>query len=223
MEKRAERFQPRDMTRDDVEAVAELHRTCLPDSLLTQLGMGVLRCYCGQVIEESEGIGAVLEDRDSGRIVGLAFATLRAGYRRRMIKRHPLLFAWHILWGLVASSAIRRGLVRRVRTRRMFGETRNDGADPLLPPSAGLEALYYLVALHPDARGFGNAERLVRYIVKRMFDAGASRILAAVDFTNLPSQILHQRVGFKAKRVSPEKFALSMDREDSSSGTQACE
>ena len=218
MRKQLPELRPRAMTLDDVAEVAELHRLCFPESFLTQLGPSVLRCYCAQVVREPEGVASVLEDGDTGRIAGLAFATFRPGYRGRMVKRHPWLFFSRILWGLLTKREIRKGLRTRLRRDRMFGEQTDSGDESELPPVDGPEAWYFLVAVHPDYRRQGGARMLLKHMTDKLFSAGAIRIRTVVEAKNAPSLGLHRQAGFALKQTAFDQFTVWLDRSGHSAG-----
>ena len=87
MTKTPEHPLPRDLTLNDLDSVAELHRHCFSDSvsIFSLLGRNILKHFYAQLVEEPKSFAAVLEEPGSGRIVGVAFGTHKPGIQGRFL------------------------------------------------------------------------------------------------------------------------------------------
>ena len=203
---------PRDMTTADVPGVVDVHRACFPDYFMTGLGRGILTRFYRSAVESPACMAAVLEF--DGRIVGLAVGTLDPAFHTQLMRRHFIPFVAAILRGLFVSPAVRAGLWQRMSfVKRLFRPHRDPGpTGDGVPPAPGPEARFLDVAVHPDMRGGGNAERLVNYFADRLFEMGATRIGGSVFPENLASLILYKRIGWNVKRTGPRRVDVWIDR-----------
>lgn len=213
--------QPRKMRLSDLDHMPCLHRNCFPASIsiFTALSNDITKHYYAQALEEPECVATVLEEPDSGRIIGLAFGTTRPGFQRRFLRHHFIQFCWSLLKGLFVSPSLWKSLWSRLRkkTSPSLGEYDSVLADAGVPAPKGMEAFFTLVGVHPQWRGGGNAERLVKYFTTQMFQAGAARIRGAIRPNNLASLILHKRLSWNITKISPEEVCVWIDRPDSDS------
>ncbi len=208
--------QPRNMTISDLDQIAELHRNCFPPSIsiFSALSDDISKCYYEQILEELECIATVLEEPVSDRLVGLAFGTMKPGLQSRFLRHHFFRFCWSISKGFFASAVVRNLLKRRLQKRS--GPTLVEYNSILsvagVPAPDGPEAYFTLVGVHPQWRGKGNAERLVKFFTAQMFEAGAARIRGAIHSDNLASLILHKRLGWNIKKISDKDISVWIDR-----------
>ncbi|MBA7472911.1 hypothetical protein ES707_08243 [subsurface metagenome] len=213
--------QPRDMRLSDLDDVAEVHRNCFPVSvsIFSALGNDIIKRFYAQAVEESESIATVLEEPGSGRVVGLAIGTMKSGFQKRFLRRHFLRFSYSIFSAFVVNPALRNALCKRFKhiTHRLLEKHNSASNGSSVPPANGPEALYIILGVHSQWRGRGNAGRLVNYLVTRMFEAGAGRILGFIPSNNLPSLKLHKRLGWNIKQISTEEVKAWVDRPDPNS------
>ena len=72
------------------------------------------------------------------------------------------------------------------------------------------------VAVHPDCRGLGIGEAMMRYAIARTREAGASFMTLEVRQSNAPAQTLYKKLGFeimgvrKAYYTKPDEDAYVM-------------
>jgi ribosomal protein S18 acetylase RimI-like enzyme len=202
----------RDMTRADLPGVVAFHKACFPDSFFTVLGDGAVRCYYGDAVDERDSLVSVLEEAGTGRMIGIAMGTLQPGFRKRMMKRHPVVFGTLIGWGYLTRPSVRAGLRKRMDVNTMYGES---ASETDLPPASGGEFLHMLVGIHPECRGSKNAERLITYYARRIFElTDVGRIRGSVPAHNVPSLILYKRLGWHSKPLPGDVFAVWIDREE---------
>jgi len=206
------------MTLSDLDGVVRLHKHCFPDSIsiFTALSDDIVKRFYAQVIEEPECVAAVLEEPSSGRVVGLAFGTMKPGFQRRFLRRHFFCFVWGILSAFIVNPVLRKAMWARFKRRvRLLLQKRNAVlANSTVPPPKGPEASYILLGVHTQWRGRGNAGRLVEYFTTRMFETGAARINALIRLDNLPSLKVHKRLGWNMTEISPEEVCVWIDRPD---------
>ncbi len=221
MTKSTEPPRARDMTLEDLDGVAEVHRCCFSASIsiFSVLSLDVLKDYYALFVEEPESYAAVLEEPGSGRIIGATFGTRKPGIQGRFLQRHRLKFFWSIFKGLFTSTAVWKSLWSRLRKKHILplGEYNVALADAGVPAPKGLEDLNMGIAVHPDYRGGGNAARLIGYYTARVFEMGATRIRGAILTNNLASMIFFKRRGWKFKELSDTQVSVWIDRPDSNS------
>lgn len=203
------------MTDRDLGGVAAYHHACFPESLFTRLGTGATRCYYAQAIHDPSAVAVVLVETGSGRVAGAAIGTTEPGFRKRMMKRYPCTFARALVWGVLTNSEVRRGLRKRSDSGSMHGESGEDVLAQFgIASPKGPEAFFMLVGVHPECRGGGNAEKLVRRFAGEVFERlGAGRIRGSVRADNLASLIMHKRLGWESVQISEHDFAVWIDRE----------
>jgi len=206
------------MTLEDVDGVVEVHRHCFPASvsIFSVLRRDVVRSYYAQFVQEPESLGAVLEEPMSGRIVGFAVGTVKAGFNRRFVRRRFFKFVWHIFKGLFVSTTIRRVVGSHLRKiGGMFFEKRNGAPGNLvLPPPTGPVAIFMPIAVHTQWRSGGNAAKLANYFADRLFEKGVSRVRGRIALDNLPCLKLFRKLGWSEKKVSEEWIAVWIDQPD---------
>ncbi|MEM3104102.1 MAG: ribosomal protein S18-alanine N-acetyltransferase [Candidatus Bathyarchaeia archaeon] len=61
----------------------------------------------------------------------------------------------------------------------------------------GSEGHIISIAIHPDYRGIGIGEKLLRENIKRLKDSGAKRVVLEVRIDNIQALKLYQKLGFK--------------------------
>lgn len=205
---------PRDMRADEIDRVVELHRACFGDYFLTALGDGVLHGLYAQAVADPRSFATVLEEDQSGRLIGLAVGTLDPGFHTRLLRRKLPAFAWGIARGLATSPTIRRGLRERLGfAKKLFRAQADRGlADAGIPAAPGPEARFLDVAVHPERRGGRYAENLVTYFAQRVFQSEAARLGGSVRPENLASLILYKRLGWNVKKTAPRRVDVWIDR-----------
>lgn len=61
----------------------------------------------------------------------------------------------------------------------------------------GSEGHIISIAVHPDYRGIGIGEKLLRENIKRLKDSGAERVVLEVRVDNIQALKLYQKLGFR--------------------------
>ena len=208
--------QARNMTLGDLDGVVKLHRECFPGliSIFTALNDDILKCYYAEVIEEPESCATVLEEPNSGDIVGLAIGTMKPGFQRRFMRRHFFRFSWSIFRAFFVNPVVRKAVWERLKhiKRLLVGKGDIELADLGVSAPEGAEALFMLVGVSARWRGEGNAERLVEYFVARMCEKGVTRIRGSVPPNNLASLILYKCLGWNMKKISAKEMCVWIDR-----------
>lgn len=59
------------------------------------------------------------------------------------------------------------------------------------------------IAIHPDFRGHGLGEKLMRALMLVAFESGAAHMTLEVRRSNLPAQRLYEKLTFKAEGIRP--------------------
>lgn len=221
MTKMTEQLRVRDMTLEDVDGVVEVHRHCFPASLsiFSVLSRDVVRSYYAQFVQEPESLGAVLDEPESGRIVGFAVGTVKAGFNHRFVRRHFFKFGWHILKGLFISATIRRVVGAHLRKIGRVFPGKHNGApgNSDLPPAKGPVGIFMPIAVDPQCRGGGNAGKLATYFADRLFEKGMSQVRGRIAPDNLGCLKLFRKLGWNEMKVSEEWIAVWIDRAEDDS------
>lgn len=207
---------PRDMTLADLPAIVELHKVCFSGYFLTGLGDGVVRRFYQHAIDDPKSFACVLEVTSTTTLVGLAVGTLDPAFHSQLMRRNLSPFVYSVLRGIITRPEVRKGVAHRLGfVKRLFRAHADRGlADAgIPPPAAGPEARFLDVAVHPNWRGGGHAERLVDFFAARIFAAGAGRLGGSVRPENLASLILYKRLNWNVEKTTPRRVDVWIDRE----------
>ncbi len=209
----------RDMTLEDLDDVAAVHKSCFPASIFSELDDELVKCFYRQAVEEPQSYAAVLEDPIIGKVVGFAIGTTKAGYRKRLLLRHPLRFCWSTLKGLFTSPLIWLAVLTRVlQIRKILAERPKIFAAGLgssdMSPAKGMEALFMPIAVHADYRGGGNASQLTNCLTEKLLATGATRVIGKVAHDNIASIKLFRRLGWQESNISEQWLIVWIDKED---------
>ena len=169
---------------DEVNRLAELHVTSLPDSNVSVLGAAYARAFYRYVTNSSRELTIV--DRDAaGRITAAAVVSLEPNtLPRRLIFRTPLL--WHMV----------------VHPHRMFGWAMTLGG-PAAAPSTVPELI--LIYTSPEERGRGRATSLIQRAEARLRRLGidAYAVKTVADPSN-PTLAFYRSRGFRPRETASE-------------------
>ena len=161
--------------------VARLHVRCLDQGFLATLGEGFLSLMY-EAMDRAAGVTLITEERE-GRVVGFITGGTGMGPIYKRMLRSPLRL------GLALAPA----LGRPAKVRRILEILRYSG-DANLPegvPDAELLSL----AVAPEARGSGVADRLYRKLVDDFQARGVDAFRIIVGDTLAPAHRFYQRMG----------------------------
>ena len=210
----------RALTDQDAPGFAHAYMECFPDDFFTGLGGGFLKHYCRQLANDPLSVTSVLEDPQTGQIIGLAVGSMNLGLYSRVITRGPVTTFISVMVGIFKSSAVRKGVIRAIRSIKRVIRTENVvGTDhEEIPPITGKTARFIVVGVCQNWRGGGNAERLVRHFTDQIFALGADRVTGIVHVTNPASLILWKRLGWHLCRTTPSQYLIYVDKTESPAG-----
>jgi ribosomal protein S18 acetylase RimI-like enzyme len=161
--------------------VAGLHIECISQGFLSSLGASFLaQLYAA--IDQADG-ARLLVAKDNGRVVG--FVSGADGMRpiyRQMIK-HPI----HLTGALLPSA------IRPARLTRMLEILRYGSGSQLLKDLPVPELLS--LAVSPDVRGQGIAERLYRELIEHFRSLGKDGFRIVVGSELAPAHRFYRRMG----------------------------
>lgn len=206
----------RPMRIEDVRQVAEIHRICFPPtrSLFSVLHPRVAWHLYAQYVEEACSMGMVLEEVKTGLIGGYAAGTLRPGFHKRFFWTHLPMLAWYLLIGLFTKRVVWKMVFLFLKANNPF-RSRPSPSVSAGPAPAGLVACFQPVALHPDFRGNGHADRLVCGLMEHMFALGAVRVWGKIASDNVASRKLFiERIGWKSVLVDNSWYFVWADKQD---------
>ena len=198
----AEEIQLRNLTPDDLPAVAEAHLAAFPHSALTRLGReAVRRYYEWQLLgpHEAVALGAFQNERLAGFCFGGYFRGALSGF----LKQHQAYLAWRVAthpW-LIASPLFRD----RLTTGWQVWKRKPAPVQPA-PPAASRPFGILAIAVHP-ARQQGGVGRLLMLEAEeaaRRF--GTREMRLTVDTDNQNAIRFYEGLGW---RKSPPDAAWS--------------
>lgn len=163
----------------DSPEITALHLAEIPWGLLSGMGPRFVEAFYRTLLEGPWGFAFVAE-RDN-RMVGYCTGVVhwRRFYRTFVVRN----------WPLVARIALQKIVGRGVR--RLFETTKYAAAGSL--PDAELVS----IALHPDARGTGAADTLVRAVLDEFSRRGAERVRVTTAVDNTAAAKVYERTGFR--------------------------
>lgn len=162
--------------------VARLHAACINQGFLPTLGLPFLALLY-QAMEEASGSVLLVEEVD-GRIVGFVSGALGMGAIYRQMLRHPIRLTTALLPSLIRP----RRLLRMLEIVRYGRDTRAEhGASPV--------AELLSIAVLPDVRGRGVAERLYRALVMHFRERGIDAFKITVGDALAPAHRFYERMG----------------------------
>lgn len=164
--------------------VAELHAAAIDQGFLSQLGPRFLTLLY-EAMDRSTTSVLILETRE-GKLCGFVSGGTGLGpIYRQLLKRLPLLIA--ALWPVMFSPRKLGKIVEVVlHTRKQ--------------PAANLpEAELYSIAVSPEFRGRGVAERLYRSLRSAFVERGITEFKIVVGDSLAPAQAFYRKVGADPK------------------------
>lgn len=199
------------LRRDDVAALATMHRRAFSGFFLASLGEPFLREFYRGFLDEGSAVTVVARARD-GRPLGVAVGTTRpASFYRRLLRRR-----W---WGFAAAGAL--GALRHPRAvpRLVRALTYRGDAPPELPDAALLAS----ICVDPEVASRGVGSRLSQEWAQAASRQGARRAYLTTDRDGNDAVNRHyQRHGWviDAHDVTPEgrrmnRYVLEFEPEDS--------
>jgi len=170
---------------EEVAAVAALHRSLLPDSFLSTLGVAFLDLLYRRVLRQPGSL--LLVARSDGRVVGFIAGTEDTSGFYRSFVRHE---------GLPAAVATARRAIRHPSTGMRMAETvwygRTSSVSGVELPRAELLSM----GVVPEERGRGTASRLVMALQDGWRCAGVLRARVVVPLDNSAAIATYERAGF---------------------------
>jgi hypothetical protein len=217
----AREFVARDMVRADLRDVVAIHRSCFPASvsLLSALNDVTIELYYQQYIEEVHSTACVLAMESTGTVVGYSVGTRRPGIRNRFAVAHPFVLATAIICAMFTSKAMWHGIVMRSNKNNFLdsGPFNNQLLSAGIPEPNGEEELWMGLAIHPSARGGGNAAALVNYYHTRVFETSdAVRVRGAILRENAASIALFHKLGWEMRDVTGNQANVWINRSSTS-------
>ncbi len=180
----------RPITRDDLDAVTQLHLISFPASDLTRAGRGVVKRYYEAQWERPEGSRLMAGIWEESRLVAFICAGDLGDALSSFLRRHR--------WFLVGSYAARPWLLFRGET---FGRLLLAAGWRSAPAgSAGPRYRVLSIGTHPAFRGRGFAQRLLRAAEEDAKNAGETEIGLTVEPENEDAVALYLGRGWEPIR-----------------------
>lgn len=180
------------------EHAATLHASCIPGGFLPTLGEGFLKVVYRCIDEHADCV--LLTESIDDRIVGFVAGTSGRTSLRRVLGLHPFLAA-----AALAPSLLSFGRLTGVAKVAKYSCQRDEQAGSW--PSAELLS----IAVHPDHRGKGVAERLFRRLEQAFGELGVREFRIMVGASLAPALSFYRRMGCEeAGRASLHGNAASI-------------
>lgn len=163
----------------DSAAIAALHVAEIPWGLLSGMGPRFVAAFYRTLLDGPWGFGFLAEQ--GGRPVGYCCGVVHWRRFYAVFVRRNWLLAAQSVFGRIARGGV----------RRLFETTKYAAAASL--PDAELLS----IALHPDARGTGTADALVRAVLDEFARRGVSRVRVTTAADNTAAARVYERSGFR--------------------------
>jgi len=196
----------RGATLSDVKGIVGLHLLAFPDYYTSHLGARFLRLFYAFFLERESSHCIVAVDGDTviGFVAGTSdtkehFSTF---YRRKLVEIARIAAV-----GFLRDPMIRRESVKRA-ARLLAAAAARLRRRPQSPregeESGQTPAQLLCIAVHPDLRGGGAAERLTAALIRQLRKDGACRVGLTVRSDNAQAIAFYCRDGWIAKHTAPE-------------------
>ena len=210
----------RDAAISDVNAVADLHILTFPGYFLSHLGRRFLRLFYAffLVNEASHCIVAANGDKVIGFVAGTSngIQHYTGFYRRKFVQ-----IAFIVGARFLQDPVVRREIVRRADHLRFAAAALlRPGPRPLAMPekeSDQTPARLLSIAVHPDYRGKGVAERLTDFLISRVCRDGMSRVGLTVKQDNTRAIAFYKKDKWIVERTTSEPVRFYRDVAERSS------
>jgi ribosomal protein S18 acetylase RimI-like enzyme len=189
----------RDMTAEDLDHVARLHRQGFGGYFLTNLGTAFLKRYYAQFLgsPKSYAVAAC----DSSGVIGFCVGTQdKPTFFRRLYRKHFASTAILVAFGAIGNPVIRRGVLRRLdhigqAFRARFGREQ--------PKPSELNTVHHVparllsIAVADEHRGTGLAEHLVEQFCARLRAVGVTEVELTVATSNKRAIAFYVKTGWQ--------------------------
>ena len=162
--------------------VAALHAVSIDQGFLATLGVPFLALMYRAIDEAADSV--LLTEERAGRVVGFVSGGLGMGPIYRRMLRYPLMLAWTLL-----PSLWRPARIARILDILRYGRSLPD-VDVQLPKAELLS-----IAVDPEARGSGVAERLYRRLEAHFSGQGIPAFRITVGDALAPAHRFYQKMG----------------------------
>jgi ribosomal protein S18 acetylase RimI-like enzyme len=179
----------RSITRDDLDAVTQLHLVSFPSSDLTRAGRGVVRRYYQMQWERPEDSRLLVGIWDGGRLAAFICAGDLGDALSRFLRRHR----WYLVRTYAAKPRLLldRQTLGRLRAAAGLSQPRNSRS------ASGPRYRVLAIATDPDFRGRGYAQRLLQAAEDHARKAGESEIGLTVETDNIDAVGLYVGRGWE--------------------------
>ena len=186
----------RPVLRDDIPALARLHREIFGERFLGYMGEPFLRLYHGEFagIEGNAGFVALVQGSPVGFVVGTVDVDQ---FYAPFFRRHPFPLAALGLWRLLVSRAARKDMMRSAAQfsfalRSIFSATMSAKAI-----GTKVSARLLAIGIADSARGSGAARALETAFLEEMAKLGVHEVGLGVDFDNPRAIRFYQKHGWQ--------------------------
>ena len=179
-------------------AAAELHVSCIRGGFLPTLGQGFLEVVYRCIDEHPHCV--LLTESIDGQVVGFVSGTTGRSSLRRVLGLHPFRAA-----AALAPSLLSIGRLKGIAKVAGYSGRRDEQAQSW--PRAELLS----IAVHPDHRGKGVAERLFRQLEQAFGELGVGHFRVVVGANLAPALSFYRKMGCEEKgRITLHGAANSM-------------
>lgn len=179
-------------------AAAQLHVSCIRGGFLPTLGQDFLEVVYRCIDEHPDCV--LLTESIDGQVIGFVSGTTGRSSLRRVLGLHPFRAA-----AALAPSLLSIGRMKGIAKVAGYSGRRDDQAQSW--PRAELLS----IAVHPDHRGKGVAERLFRQLEQAFGELGVDDFRIVVGANLTPALSFYRKMGCEEKgRITLHGDATSM-------------
>lgn len=161
----------RDVQKNEIREVVEVHKVAFRDFFLTQLGDCFLTAYYECIRKNEKCI--LLGLYDNNKLCGFCAATsLSKDFNKQLVKKNCLRF---LFIGLILLITKPFALIRIIRN---FTKTNSDYSDN------GEYAELLSIGIHSNKQGFGGGRSLLIKLEEDLLERGCSNISLTTDYNN---------------------------------------
>lgn len=196
----------RDLTKDDLKELAQVHLTVFPGYFLAQLGENWLQKFYEQFTNEPDSYGLVALNK--GKIIGFVVGTTdSSSLFGRFYQRNALRLGLTILRQMIFDKAFRQNLLGRIvhiryalfsLLNKLFGRTSVGTMRTVSKVSARLLSIGVL----PEFRGQNVSDLLVNSFCQNLHNHGIELVGLSVLSNNPRAISFYEKTGWRREAVT---------------------
>lgn len=200
--------QIRKIKTSDMVSIAQIHKQCFQDTLLTKFGNKFLQAYYMAYIEDNPDTSYVYIN-ETGQPIGFLIGIMNGNItRNNFFKNNFLMFIISILQVLIQ---YRIAFIKQIfpKIKGVFNKPKEDFRDKI-----GSKGGILSIAILDQYRGKGIAEQLVNSFEEAYYNKGERVYNLGVKKDNLRAIKFYEKIGFQFGQAESETIDLYYKRLD---------